>query len=136
MNTEAIKEIAKQLGIAANAVTKDVIPAYTSYMITSKISIIIALAFAIITLLTLGRFFIFKSKECADWQNKKLTQYQRNEMRDNYEDCVLAGITLLRLQHRSRNRFTDCICARDSLDFISLWCLSQSLNATLKITCC
>ena len=93
MNTEAIKEIAEQLGIAANAVTKDVIPAYTSYMIASNISKIIALAFAIIALLTLGRFFIFKSKEYADWENKKLTQYQRNEMRDNYEDFVLAGIT-------------------------------------------
>lgn len=28
MNTEVIKEIANQLGIAASAVTKDVIPAY------------------------------------------------------------------------------------------------------------
>lgn len=73
MNTEAIKEIAKQLGIAASAVTKDVIPAYASYMIASKITSIIVLVFAIITLLALGRFFISKSKEYADWEHKKLT---------------------------------------------------------------
>lgn len=38
MNTEIIKEIANQLGIAASAVTKDVIPAYASYVIAAKAS--------------------------------------------------------------------------------------------------
>lgn len=92
MNTEAIKEIAKQLGIATNAVTKDVIPAYTSYVIASKITNIIVLAFAIIALLALSRFFISKSMEYADWEHKKLTQYQRNDMRDKYEAFELAVV--------------------------------------------
>ena len=92
MNTEAIKEIAKQLGIATNAVTKDVIPAYTSYVIASKITNIIVFAFAIIALLALSRFFIAKSMEYADWEHKKLTQYQRNDMRDKYEAFELAGV--------------------------------------------
>lgn len=38
MNTEVIKEIANQLGIAVSAVTKDVIPAYASYVIAAHIS--------------------------------------------------------------------------------------------------
>lgn len=41
MNTEIIKEIANQLGIAVSAVTKDVIPAYASYVITAHISKVI-----------------------------------------------------------------------------------------------
>lgn len=92
MNTEAIKEIAKQLGIAANAVTKDVVPAYASYVIASKITNIIVLIFVIIALLALGRFFISKSKEYADWEHKKLTQYQRSDMRDKYENFELVGV--------------------------------------------
>lgn len=36
MNTEVIKEIANQLGIAVSAVTKDVIPAYASYVVANK----------------------------------------------------------------------------------------------------
>lgn len=38
MNTEVIKEIANQLGIAVSAVTKDVIPAYASYVIAAHAS--------------------------------------------------------------------------------------------------
>lgn len=38
MNTEVIKEIANQLGIAVSAVTKDVIPAYASYVIAAHVS--------------------------------------------------------------------------------------------------
>lgn len=38
MNTEVVKEIANQLGIAVSAVTKDVIPAYASYVIAAHIS--------------------------------------------------------------------------------------------------
>lgn len=92
MNTEVIKEIANQLGIAVSAVTKDVIPAYASYVIASKITNIIVLAFAIIALLALSRFFISKNMEYADWEHKKLTQYQRNDMRDKYEAFESAGV--------------------------------------------
>ena len=47
MNTEVIKEIANQLGIAVSTVTKDVIPAYASYMIAVYASRVIILAIVI-----------------------------------------------------------------------------------------
>lgn len=60
MNTEVIKEIANQLGIAASAVTKDIIPAYASYVIAVRISNIIVLAFITIALLALARFLFLR----------------------------------------------------------------------------
>ena len=68
MNTEVIKEIANQLGIAASAVTKDVIPAYASYVIAVRVSRVIILAILAIALWLLARFLIVKSKEYANWE--------------------------------------------------------------------
>lgn len=48
MNAEVIKEIANQLGIAASAVTKDMIPAYASCVIAARISNIIVLALSLL----------------------------------------------------------------------------------------
>lgn len=53
MDTEAIQEIANQLGIAATAVTKDVIPAYAQYMIATKASKAALFAIIAISLLVL-----------------------------------------------------------------------------------
>ena len=85
MNTEVIKEIANQLGIAASAVTKDVIPAYASYVIALHVSKVVIFAIITIALLVLARFLITKSKEYANWEQEKLTKYQRNDMKDKYE---------------------------------------------------
>lgn len=93
MNTEVIKEIANQLGIAVSAVTKDVIPAYASYVIAARISNIIVLAFITIALLALARFFISKSKEYANWEHEKLTPYRRSDMKDKYECFEIVGYT-------------------------------------------
>lgn len=62
MNTEVIKEIANQLGIAVSAVTKDVIPAYASYVIAAHISKAIIFAIITIALLVLARFLIAKKQ--------------------------------------------------------------------------
>lgn len=91
MNTEVIKEIANQLGIAASAITKDIIPAYASYVIAARISNIIVLAFITIALLILARFLISKSKEYANWEHEKLTPYQRSDMKDKYETFEMVG---------------------------------------------
>lgn len=85
MNTEIIKEIANQLGIAVNAVTKDVIPAYASYMIAHKISVFIILVIFAIACLALAKLFMSKSKEYVNWEQEKLTWYQRSDMKDKYE---------------------------------------------------
>ena len=85
MNTEVIKEIANQLGIAVSAVTKDVIPAYASYVIAEHVSEVVIFAIITISLLVLARFLITKSKEYANWEQEKLTKYQRNDMKDKYE---------------------------------------------------
>lgn len=85
MNTEFIKEIANQLGIAVSAVTKDVIPAYASYVIAAHISKAVIFAVLAIALLVIARFCIIKSKEYANWEQEKLTKYQRNDMKDKYE---------------------------------------------------
>ena len=85
MNTEAIKEIANQLGIAVSAVTKDVIPAYASYVIAAHISKAIIFAILAIALLAIARFCMIKSKEYANWEQEKLTKYQRSDMKDKYE---------------------------------------------------
>lgn len=77
MNTEVIKAIAKQLGIAVSAVTKDVIPAYASYMITIYASRVIILATLTIALLVVARFCMAKSKEYSDWEKLPLTKYQK-----------------------------------------------------------
>lgn len=91
MNTEVIKEIANQLGIAISAVTKDVIPAYASYAIAAHVSKVIIFAAITIALLVLARFFIAKSKEYANWEQEKLTRYQRSDMRDKYESFEVVG---------------------------------------------
>lgn len=91
MNTEVIKEIANQLGIAASAVTKDMIPAYASCVIAARISNIIVLAFITIALLVLARFFISKSKEYANWEHEKLTPYRRSDMKNKYETFEMVG---------------------------------------------
>lgn len=85
MNTEVIKEIANQLGIAVSAVTKDVIPAYASYMIAAHISKAVIFAVFDIALLVIARFCMIKSKEYANWEQEKLTKYQRSDMKDKYE---------------------------------------------------
>lgn len=85
MNTEAIQEIANQLGIAASAVTKDVIPAYASYVIAVQASRVIILAVLAIALLVVARFCMAKSKEYSDWEKWPLTKYQKNDIRDKYE---------------------------------------------------
>lgn len=85
MNTEVIKEIANQLGIAVSAVTKDVIPAYASYVIATQASRTIILAVLAIALLVIARFCMAKSKEYSDWEKLPLTKYQKNDIRDKYE---------------------------------------------------
>lgn len=85
MNTEVIKEIANQLGIAVSAVTKDVIPAYASYVIAAHISKAVIFAVLAIALLVVARFCMVKSKGYADWEQEKLTKYQRSDMRNKYE---------------------------------------------------
>lgn len=85
MNTEVIKEIANQLGIAVSAVTKDVIPAYASYVIAAHVSKAVIFAVLAIALLVIARFCMIKSKEYANWEQEKLTKYQRSDMKDKYE---------------------------------------------------
>ena len=109
MNTEVIKEIANQLGIAVSAVTKDVIPAYASYMIAAQASRVIIFAILAIALLAVARFCMVKSKEYADWEQEKLTKYQKSDIRNKYEalevtsyvcyvlSAVFAGIMVIYL---------------------------------------
>ena len=109
MNTEAIKEIANQLGIAVSAVTKDVIPAYASYVIAAHISKAIIFVVLTIALLVIARFCMIKSKEYANWEQEKLTKYQRSDMKDKYETfeaisyvcyglgAIFAGIMVIEL---------------------------------------
>lgn len=85
MNTEVIKEIANQLGIAVSAVTKDVIPAYASYVITAYASRVIILAILAIALLVVARFCTAKSKEYSDWEKLPLTKYQKSDIKTKYE---------------------------------------------------
>lgn len=91
MNTEIIKEIANQLGIAVSAVTKDVIPAYASYVIADKISGWIILAVIAIIFFALAKLFMSKSKEYVNWEQEKLTKYQRSDMKDKYETFEMIG---------------------------------------------
>lgn len=109
MNTEVIKEIANQLGIAASAVTKDVIPAYASYIIAVYASRAIILAVVAIVLLVVARFCMSKSKEYINLEQEKLTKYQQSIMRNKYEalevtsyvcyalSAAFAGITVIDL---------------------------------------
>ena len=85
MDAEVIKEIANQLGIAVSAVTKDVIPAYASYVITAYASRVIILAILAIALLVVARFCTAKSKEYSDWEKLPLTKYQKSDIRTKYE---------------------------------------------------
>jgi hypothetical protein len=91
MNTEVIKEIANQLGIAVSAVTKDVIPAYALYAIAAHVSRVIIFAVVTIALLVLAQFLIAKSKKYANWEQEKLTKYQRSDMKDKYETFEMIG---------------------------------------------
>lgn len=109
MNTEVIKEIANQLGIAVSAVTKDVIPAYASYVIAAHISKAVIFAVLAIALLVIARFCMIKSKKYANWEQEKLTKYQRSDMKDKYEtleaisyvcyglSALFAGIMVVKL---------------------------------------
>ena len=109
MNTEVIKEIANQLGIAVSAVTKDVIPAYASYVIAAHISKAVIFAVFAIALLVIARFCMIKSKEYANWEQEKLTKYRRSDMKDKYETleaisyvcyilgAIFAGIMVIEL---------------------------------------
>lgn len=92
MNTEVIKEIANQLGIAASAVTKDVIPAYASYVIAAKASRAAIFAIIAISLLVLARFAISKSKKYVNWE-KESTPYKRSAAKEYYETFKMAGYT-------------------------------------------
>ena len=91
MNTEVIKEIANQLGIAVSAVTKDVIPAYASYVIAACASRVIILAILAIVLLVVARFCMAKSKEYSDWEKLPLTKYQKSDIRTKYEDLEITS---------------------------------------------
>lgn len=77
MDAETIQEIANQLGIAVSTVTKDVIPAYASYVIAVYASRVIILAILAIALLVVARFCMAKSKEYSDWEKLPLTKYQK-----------------------------------------------------------
>lgn len=90
VNTEVIKEIANQLGIAASAVTKDVIPAYASYVVASHISRAAILVVITISLLVLARFVMSKSKKHADWEKEK-TSYKRSEAKEYHETFEMVG---------------------------------------------
>lgn len=107
MNTEVIKEIANQLGIAASAVTKDVIPVYASYVIAAHASKVIIFAIFAIALLVIARFCTTKSKKYSDWEKWPLTKYQKSDIRNKYEaleaisyvcyglSAVFAGIAVI-----------------------------------------
>lgn len=58
MDSNTIKEIANQLGIATDAVTKEVIPAYAQFEIGWNICAIIVLAILFIIALILTIFFV------------------------------------------------------------------------------
>lgn len=90
MNAEVIKEIANQLGIAVSAVTKDVIPAYASYVIAARASQAAILAIIVISLLVLARFAISKSKKYADWE-KESTSYKCSEAKEYHETFEMVG---------------------------------------------
>lgn len=92
MDAEAIQEIANQLGIAATAVTKDVIPAYAQYMIAAKASKAAIFAIIAISLLVLARFAISKSKKYANWE-KESTSYKRSKAKDYHESFKMGGYT-------------------------------------------
>lgn len=93
MNTEVIKEIANQLGIAVSAVTKDVIPAYASYVIAAQASKVIIFAVLAIVLLVVARFCMAKSKEYSDWEKLPLTKYQKNDIKKKYEALETTSYT-------------------------------------------
>lgn len=109
MNTEAIQEIANQLGMAASAVTKEVIPAYASYITAVYVSRVIILAVVAIALVAVARFCMSKSKEYINREQLPLTKYQKNDMKVKYEileitsylcyclSAVFAGIMVINL---------------------------------------
>lgn len=57
MNTEVIKEIAKQLGIAANQVSADIIPAYAQYVIAKSATVLIIGIVCLIAALAVHRTY-------------------------------------------------------------------------------
>lgn len=76
MNTEVIKEIANQLGIAASAVTQDVIPAYASYVIANGISRFIFLGAIAIGFVMVARVCFMNYKKFADSDEEKSEIFQ------------------------------------------------------------
>lgn len=108
MDAEAIQEIANQLGIAVSAVTKDVIPAYASYVIATQASKVIIFAVLAIALSVVARFCMAKSKEYSGWEKLSLTKYQESDIMNKYEvletiryvcDGLSAVSAVLRLQN-------------------------------------
>lgn len=85
MDAEAIQEIANQLGIAVDAVTKEVIPAYASYVIATQASKVIIFAVLAIALSVVARFCMAKSKEYSGWEKLSLTKYQESDIMTKYE---------------------------------------------------
>lgn len=85
MDAEAIQEIANQLGITVSAVTKDVIPAYASYVIATQASKVIIFAVFAIALSVVARFCMAKSKEYSGWEKLSLTKYQESDIMNKYK---------------------------------------------------
>lgn len=78
-------------------------------MLAAHISKAIIFVVIAIALLVIARFCMIKSKECANWEQEKLTKYQRSDMKDKYETfeaisyvcyglgALLAGIMVVEL---------------------------------------
>lgn len=60
-------------------------------MIADKISGLIILAVIAIIFFALAKLFMSKSKEYVNWEQEKLTKYQRSDMKDKYETFDMIG---------------------------------------------
>lgn len=60
-------------------------------MIAARVSRVIILAVLAIGLFVLARFLISKSNEYSNWEQEKLTKYQRGDMKDKYETFEATG---------------------------------------------
>ena len=97
----------KQSNVNLITVTKEMIPAYASYVIAAYASKVIVLAVLAIALLVVARFCMAKSKEYSDWEKLPLTKYQKSDIRNKYEaleatsyvcyglSAVFAGIAVI-----------------------------------------
>lgn len=85
MNTEVIKEIANQLGIAADAVTKDVIPAYAQYQIWHNVCCAILSGILFIIFLF---FIIFSTKKGIAARKN----HEYDDANDYFADASVAKI--------------------------------------------